>query len=196
MYMNAFNLSSKLLFGAVLLTTASCAYAQILGLGGPVPVTVTNTPSVSIANTPSVTVTNTMPIMVRDFGQPFAAHCASSNVAGSSPTCALATVPAGKVLVIEMVTVELYTGATEPSPQALLVVQTNGANVGHFLDITTQAPNPKAAYPQELLANGTFPVRFYADSNSAVVLQLQGLDYAGLVVGFYGTLSGYLTNAP
>jgi len=199
--MNPVRLSSKLVFGAVLLFGASCAYADLLGLGGPESVTVTNTPGVTVTNTPSVNVANTpnvtvtnmpavtvntaTPLSVRDTDnparQPFAAQCAGGYGGATGPSgsrCHFpSAVPAGKVLVIEMVTL----GATAqplPADQITLRVVTNGVAVNHFLNVTSMSE--------------TLAVRVYADPDSIVTL----FDTGNYLNFTNGSLSGYLVNVP
>ena len=161
----------------------------------PLPVTgnvgVIGTANVNVTNTPSVTVNGTA--LVRNVDDParnaFAVFREYDVPSGSADqTFFVATVPAGKRLVIE--TVE--TGTNVPSGQSVIFnlnTSLNSQTITHLIAVAAQGNIPTIGDTWV----GTHAVRWYTDSGADVTVRLRRSSSAG--GAFIGvTLSGYLVD--
>lgn len=161
----------------------------------PVPVTgsvgVIGTPNVNVTNTPSVTVNGTA--TVRNADDParhaFAAFREYDVQPGSADqTFFVATVPAGKRLVIE--TVE--TGTNVPTGQSVIFnvnTSLNSATITHLIAVAAQGSFESIGDTWV----GTHAVRWYADPGTDVTVRFRRSSSADKA--FIGvTVSGYLVD--
>ncbi len=155
--------------------------------------------NVNVVNTPNVNVVNTTasPVQVRDADnparQPFHAEVRGGFADGASTTgdITITTVPAGKVLVIEHVSVF---GAMLPGQKMVRAVMHRFSVFGHSLVISAQGSNADGSRDY-FVASQLFRVSF---SHDAVIVGLAERD-SSLVenpgsVTF--TVSGYLVDCP
>jgi hypothetical protein len=178
-------------------------------------VNVANTPNVNVANTPNVnlaagaqvginpsantvrltnTLTSPLPVRDVDFGrQPFQDSASDTQQPGTNAsTITIATVPAGKRLVIEF----LSALAQMPAGQSLVGCQINTiappfGGVTHELLINEQP----AFVNGDALWRASQHLRLYADPGSSVRMLVTRDSSAGQAL-FLATVSGYLVDVP
>jgi len=208
----------SLLIATIALVTPHPTQGQGGNTKPPSDVNVVNTPSVNVANAPTVnlaagasvgispaantvrlanTTASPLPVVdANDARQPFQASTSSIQDGTNVSTVTVATVPAGKRLVIEFVSA---TGQV-PAGQHVAAMQ-----------ITTIAP-PTGGHTHELLVNGQPPfvngdalfrasqqVRLYADPGSTGGADVRAHFIRSGIEGqgqFSVTISGYLVNVP
>lgn len=160
----------------------------------PVPTQAVGTTSVSVSNQPTVKIGNNAltPVAVRDVDNParhpFQFMGTMSKNDGNSQSVSQITVPAGKQLVIETVTVQVFV----PAGQKVLakIGMVGGGNFAeHKLMLT---PQGSFNFDLEDYFAATESVRLYADQGSAIAVNLTR---SGSDVNLWGgsyTVSGYL----
>ena len=105
-------------------------------------------------------------------------------------TTAPFVVPAHKRLVIEMVTGEVFVPTNQDVRVSLVTTLGGNAGPNHKLIFATRSFSSGA---QDVLS-ATLPVRFYADANTAVLLDVQRSSVVGSSGTAEITFSGYLVN--
>ena len=172
--------------------------AGTVGVSNTVGVSVSNTPSVNVASIPAVQVGNTTanPVPVMNVGatsalQPFQTDSNATQGPGSNvSTITLATVPAGKTLVIEFVTA---TGQVPPGQHVELMeiisVAPPFGGASHQLLIN---PQPDAVIGDALFRSSQ-TVKIYAQSGSTVQSILRRSSSTGNAT-FGVSISGYLVD--
>jgi hypothetical protein len=155
-------------------------------------VNVVNTPDVNVVNTPNVNVANST-LSVRDAAhpayQPFQAQAQFAIPTGDSAiTFVIATVPAGKRLVIEYATVLAEAGAGTLG--ARIQTTADGNFAAHHLVLAGQGPLfgvPAFTASQTM--------RVYADPNTAVTGIVNRSETTG-TAGGQVSISGHLVDIP
>jgi hypothetical protein len=170
---------------------------------------ITGTPNVNIANTPtvnlgaassvgingSVTIGNTAssPVLERDLDNParhrfqINGNCITSAVEPSGCDIPF-TVPSGKLLVIESVSVEAATPIGLQARASIRVVQ-DGAGIPYFFPLQLQG-----TFPAHDEFHGMEPVRLYADPGSTVTVAVEFSSSSIGNASGYGAISGYLVD--
>lgn len=158
-------------------------------------VNVTNSPSVTVTNTPSVSVANVAgnPVLVRNVdrgaGQPFSMPVVAVIPAGTTASSPIEfTVPAGKCLVIE--TVSLRVEAT-PGQEVLgaIAFRSGGIYTDFFIPLSVTTLTGISFH------QATQPIKVYADASTPVWGYIRlNTNVSGTVVRF--SVSGYLVDVP
>ena len=164
---------------------------------GPLPLPVTVGGTVTITNQPNVFVTNSAanPVPTRDVDnparQPFQQDQVISIHAGTFGGDATFTVPKGKRLVIEFVSIHVSYPTGQKPTFAFLQVETANSNKfpnNHNFVLTFQAPDLNS----DVFA-GASPTRLYADPGTTVTLSLRRNSSIGEGLGSM-SVSGYLVD--
>jgi hypothetical protein len=163
-----------------------------VSISGTPSVNVANTPNVNVANTPNVNVTNTVTTIdaANPASQPFQrAEVVSWNNPNLIGGDATFTVPAGKRLVIEVVSYSLFlpTG-TRPTLNFIDVstANSNQSPVSYYVPVSLQGNNGT-----EDVFTGNSLTRLYADPGSTVDVAVRSNSTSGLASV---SVSGYLVN--
>ncbi len=156
-----------------------------LGLSGTVQAQQSGAWSVGINNA------KTSPVPIRDVEnparQPFAFDSFCALVPGSDVCVVLFSIPAGKRLVIESITVEV-SGPTGQKGRADIFTTVAGTSHGFRLSLA-----PVGTFSGQDIMDGTHPLRLYADPTSTV--SLRGFRNSTSGDGaFAGSVSGYLVD--
>jgi hypothetical protein len=151
----------------------------------PVPVTLHGTSTVS----GNVAITNT-PLPVEDVREPFQAD--NHNFSQADAALSFPTVPAGKRLVVEHVSVEVGITAAGVAVSVCALNRTDGGPADFF------AVQPTASNALNHIFVGSVQTKYYVDSGkspqvSCSVLAVAGGSSAGGITAF---ISGHLTPAP
>lgn len=180
------NTSSSRILAAVGL----CAIAVIVSVG-------LSRPSHSAGGAVAVQVTNS-PLPVTDAGSPaqqqYQTSASFTPQKSSEEFLQQITVPAGKRLVIQGVSLTIYNIASTDHPQVAIHTSVGGTQNDQIVALPTllDAANGRADYvlPQQA-------VTFYADSNSYVTISVAGLSASDFTSSsVYGGITGYLVNVP
>lgn len=163
------------------------------------------TPNVNVVNTPTVKINSATPVSVRDADyparHPFRTRCSTSLLIGKTTgACILATVPAGKVLVIETASAwvlhtsgQLVTGTASPVAGAVrLDVGVGSANFQYYY--LSLAPQGSAAGGNDAFA-ATLPLRIYADPEAQIIVNYFFTTAFATVGSMDVILTGYLVDA-
>jgi hypothetical protein len=152
----------------------------------PVPVAVTNTPTVKLASDPNY------PTFVRDVDNParqaFQDRLTFNLADGFSEVCMpIAVVPAGKRLVIEYVSARVSLPGGQKLRGVQLFNNLNGDFAYHYL-----MPAPTGAFNEYVVGQ---PLRLYADANTQVSI-CASRDLSAGTAQVLATISGYLVDMP
>jgi len=157
-------------------------------------VSVTNTPTVNFAPGASVTVANTaanaIPVVnINDAGQPFQASAGMVQSGTNVSTLTVATVPAGKRLVIEWVSM---TAQVPPGQHAEImeITTSSGSGGASHAFVIHQQPN---AVVGDALFRVNQSLRLYANAGTQVSALFRRNTGAG-TANFHLSISGYLVN--
>ena len=150
---------------------------------------------VNVVNTPNVTVTNTPSVRDADnpAHQPVQANmaCFADNVLGCSET--IYTVPSGKRLVIEFVSMEAGLTADQVA-QMTMKTTVDGAEVTHRFPLTEPA---RVFQGEAVVATLAQQVRLYADAGTSVEMKARRNNIgAAFNAIFRFSISGYLVDVP
>jgi len=194
-------------FVALLVSTSTTSYAQSasskdvnvvntpsVNVANTPNVNVTNTPNVNIANAPDVKVTNTPDVRSADnpARQPVEAKTACT-LTDDTGACSgsIYTVPAGKRLVIEFVTMNAQT--RNAGEVAQLMIEISGGGSTYFLPLT--APSIDFFGEQIISAPLAQQVRIYVEAGRSIVMKGRTNGTGGAQTArFNFTLSGHLVD--
>jgi hypothetical protein len=159
-------------------------------------VNVTNTPNVNVANAPNVKVTNTPTVRDADnpVRQPVEAQtsCTVTDLLGTC-SATIFTVPSGKRLVIEFVTMNGHLPTSGEVAQLIIQTTGVGANRAYFLPLT--APAVDFFSEQNISAPLAQQVRIYAEEGTSIVMKgRHNLPAPAMSGSFSFSLSGYLVD--
>ena len=193
-----FGIKNSLAAFGVFLPVSVCAsatsYAQSLKPTSDV--NVVNTPNVNVVNIPGVSVTNTP--SVRDANNPVRqpveaqTNCTVTNLLGTC-SATIYTVPEGKRLVIEFVTMDARLPTSGEVAQ--LIIRTTGIGPDGVYHLPLTAPAVDFFGEQVISAPLAQQVRIYADAGTSVVMKgRHNLTAPAQSGSFTFSLSGYLVD--
>jgi hypothetical protein len=158
-----------------------------------VPVAVQGTANVNVTNTPTVTLAAGAKVSIAsDAAQPFQVSANSTQVGNNVSTVTIATVPAGKRLVIEWVSM---TGQVPPTQHAeIMEISTIAGPFGGASHQFVIEEQPDAVIGDALFRSNQ-SLRLYADPGTQVSALFRRNSGAGLAT-WNATISGYLVDVP